>query len=142
MLERGTAGTSRNIFLYAPRIGLDIGGSGTCTQLAVGTLTLRNVLTAGAIALGEGTTGVGCPGTEAGYLTSVADQNAVLPNAAGQLLSTDDLFLPDLRPVAGWWCILLGREYAGAASRRYVGRPRGAGSCHWRTLLPRTRRWW
>ena len=53
MLERGTAGTSRNIFLYAPRIGLDIGGSGTCTQLAVGTLTLRNVLTAGAIALGK-----------------------------------------------------------------------------------------
>ena len=101
VLERGTAGTLRNIFLYAPRIGLDIGGSSTCTQIAVGTLTLRNVLTAGATALGEGTTGVGCPSTEAAYLTSAADQNTAITGAAGQLLSTNDLFLPDLRPVAG-----------------------------------------
>ncbi len=101
VLERGTAGTLRNIFLYAPHIGLDIGGTSTCAQLVGATLSVRNVLTAGATSLGQGLVPVSCPGSEADLLGNATENNSVLPGAAGQLLSENDLYLPDLRPVAG-----------------------------------------
>jgi alpha-tubulin suppressor-like RCC1 family protein len=101
VLERGTAGTIRNLFLYAPQIALDIAGTSTCSQLVGNTLTLRNVLTAGATTLGEGSIPASCNTTEAALLGSSADANSVLPGVSGLLVSENDLYLPDLRPVAG-----------------------------------------
>lgn len=101
VLDRGTAGTLRNIFLFAPHIGLDIAGTATCTQIASGALTLRNTLTAGATSLGEGLIAAGCPASEADLLGSATEQNVTLPGASGLLTSTNDLYLPDLRPATG-----------------------------------------
>ncbi|MDZ7630797.1 MAG: hypothetical protein U5K74_05405 [Gemmatimonadaceae bacterium] len=101
VLERGTAGAIRNLFLYAPRIGLDISGVETCAQLTSASLTLRNVVTAGATALGEGLIPASCGTTEADLLTSSTSDNIVLPGVSGLLVSENDLFLPDLRPVTG-----------------------------------------
>jgi len=98
VLERGTGGSLRNIFLYAPNIALDLAGSSVCTQLSSGTLTLRHVLTAGATRLGEGTVS-GCPSTEAALLSSLSESNSVLASASGLLTSENDLYLPDLRPL-------------------------------------------
>ena len=100
VLERGTAGILRNIFLFAPSIALDLAGTSVCTQLSNGTLTLQHVLTAGAARLGEGTVS-GCPATEAALLSSGSDDNTVLAGASGLLTSENDLYLPDLRPVTG-----------------------------------------
>jgi alpha-tubulin suppressor-like RCC1 family protein len=100
VLERGTAGVVRNLFLYAPQIGLDLGGAATCSELTSGALQLQNVLTAGATALGEGLVPSNCGTTEAALLASVPNNNGVLPGVLGLLVSTNDLFLPDLRPVA------------------------------------------
>ncbi len=99
VLERGTAGTIRNLFYYAPHIALDVSGTSTCTQLTSGTLTLRNVLTAGATSLGEGLIPSSCNTTEAALLQSATDNNVVLAGASGLLVSENDLILPDLRPV-------------------------------------------
>lgn len=101
VLERGTAGTLRNVFLYAPRIALDVAGSATCTQFNSAALTLRNVVTAGATSLGDGATAAGCSSAEGAILSNLTDANFTLPSAAGQLVSENDLFLPDLRPVTG-----------------------------------------
>ncbi|MBC7842786.1 MAG: hypothetical protein H7099_10755 [Gemmatimonadaceae bacterium] len=100
VLERGTAGTLRNVFLYAPHIALDLGGAATCAQITSGALTLRNALTAGATSLGEGTVSAGCP-AEAALIASGVEQNVTLPGASGLLTSENDLYLPDLRPVTG-----------------------------------------
>ncbi len=101
VLERGTAGTIRNLFFYAPNIALDIAGPSTCSQFNAGALTLRNVLTAGATSLGSGANTAGCTSNEATVLASVIDHNAVLASAAGLLKSENDLILPDLRPISG-----------------------------------------
>lgn len=101
VLERGTAGTIRNLFLYAPHIALDVTGSATCAQFNVASLSLGNVVTAGATSLGEGADGEGCASAESAILSNAADANTTLPSAAGQLVSENDLFLPDLRPVTG-----------------------------------------
>ncbi len=101
VLERGTAGSIRNLFFYAPHIALDLSGLSTCAQLTSGTLTLRNVLTAGATSLGEGLIPGACNTTEAALLASATDNNIVLPGANGLLVSENDLFLPDLRPITG-----------------------------------------
>jgi alpha-tubulin suppressor-like RCC1 family protein len=101
VLDRGTAGTLRNIFLYAPHIGLDLAGTATCTQLASGALSLRNVLTAGATSLGEGLVGAECGTSEADLLGATAQDNSTLPGVLGLLTSSNDLYLPDLRPQTG-----------------------------------------
>jgi alpha-tubulin suppressor-like RCC1 family protein len=101
VLERGTAATIRNLFLYAPQIALDIAGSATCAQFNAAALTLRNVVTAGAVSLGDGANGAGCSSAEGAILSSATDNNITLAGAAGQLVSENDLFLPDLRPVNG-----------------------------------------
>lgn len=101
VLDRGTAGTIRNVFLFAPHIGLDISGVSTCAQFTSSDLTLRNVLTGGATTLGEGLVPAGCPASEAALLGDGAQSNAVLPGATGLLTSDNDLYLPDLRPVTG-----------------------------------------
>ncbi len=101
VLERGTAGSIRNLFFYAPHIALDIEGTATCTQLTSGTLSLRHVLTGGATSLGQGLIPAACNTTEAALLGSATDNNAVLPGANGLLVSENDLFLPDLRPITG-----------------------------------------
>ena len=101
VLERGTAGTIRNVFLYAPHIALDIGSGTTCAQISSGALTLRHVLTAGATSLGEGLVSAECPSSEAALLASAGENNSVLPGATGLLTSQNDLYLPDLRPETG-----------------------------------------
>ncbi len=101
VLERGTAGTIRNVFLYAPRIALDVAGGTTCAQFNAASLTLRNIVTAGPTSLGDGATSAGCSVAEGAMLSNAANANITLPGAAGQLVSDNDLFLPDLRPVVG-----------------------------------------
>ncbi len=101
VIERGSAGRIRNLFIYAPQIALDIAGAATCAQLSSGALTLRNALTGGATALGEGLIPASCGTTELGILTNTADSNVALPGASGLIESENDLFLPDLRPVFG-----------------------------------------
>ncbi len=101
VFERGTAGTLRNAFLYAPHVALDIVDAATCLQLASGALSLRHVVTAGATSAGEGTVDAACGRTEAEVLGDPAAANVVLPLASGLLASSNDLLLPDLRPVAG-----------------------------------------
>ncbi|HYW49520.1 MAG TPA: hypothetical protein VE861_02880, partial [Gemmatimonadaceae bacterium] len=101
VLERGTAGTIRNLFLYAPRIALDVAGNATCAQFNAGALTIGNVVTAGATTLGDGASNDGCSANESTILSNAANGNLTLAGAAGQLMSENDLFLPDLRPVSG-----------------------------------------
>jgi alpha-tubulin suppressor-like RCC1 family protein len=100
VLERGTAGTIRNLLLFAPQIALDLSGDATCAQFAGGLLSLKNVMTAGATALGEGNVPAGCP-AEASVLNAAADFNVTRVGALGLLSSENDLILPDLRPVTG-----------------------------------------
>ncbi|MCC7001025.1 MAG: hypothetical protein IT357_02625 [Gemmatimonadaceae bacterium] len=100
VLERGTAGVLRNVFLYAPHIALELADAATCAQRAIGALTLRNVLTAGATSLGSGPVDAACPTDEAALLADAAQDNTVLPSVAGLMQSTNDLLLPDLRPVS------------------------------------------
>ena len=52
-LERGTAGTLRNVLLFAPRIALDIDDAATCAQVVSGALSIRNAIVAGAIDGGD-----------------------------------------------------------------------------------------
>jgi len=59
------------------------------------------VLTGGATSLGQGLIPAACNTTEAALLGSATDNNAVLPGANGLLVSENDLFLPDLRPITG-----------------------------------------
>jgi len=101
VLERGTAGTIRNVFFYAPHIALDIAGTSTCAQFNAGALTLQHVLTAGATSLGAGADAAGCASNEAALLGSAGANNTVLTNASGLLKSENDLILPDLRPITG-----------------------------------------
>jgi alpha-tubulin suppressor-like RCC1 family protein len=101
VLERGTAGSLRNVFLYAPHIGLDLAGIATCDQLASAALTLRNVVTAGATSLGEGLVSSVCPFTEAALLGAASENNITLAGVSDLLTSENDLYLPDLRPVTG-----------------------------------------
>ncbi len=101
VLERGTAGALRNVFLYAPWIALDLADDATCLQLATGALTLGHLVTAGATALGEGTLPPACAETEATVLGDALRANQVLPGVGGLLRSLNDLLLPDLRPVPG-----------------------------------------
>lgn len=100
VLERGTAGVLRNMFLYAPHIALELSDAATCAQRATGALTLRNILTAGATDLGTGPTDAACPTDEATLLADAAQDNRVLPSVNGLMQSTNDLLLPDLRPVS------------------------------------------
>lgn len=100
VLERGTAGSIRNAFLYAPHVGLDIVGASTCTQLASGALSLEYVVTAGASSLAEGNVDALCVQGEAALLGDATRSNLVLAGAAGLLKSVNDLLLPDLRPVS------------------------------------------
>ncbi len=101
VLERGTGGTIRNLFFYAPHIALDIAGTSTCAQLNAGALTLRHIVTAGATSLGSGATSAGCSVNESALLANSGDDNTVLSSVSGLLKSENDLLLPDLRPITG-----------------------------------------
>jgi alpha-tubulin suppressor-like RCC1 family protein len=103
-LERGTAGTLRNVLLFAPRIALDLDDAATCTQAVSGALSLRNAIIAGAIDAGDPDadaatcTSLGAsPGAEAGLIAQPGNAIVTTPLSDTLLRAGRALLLPDLR---------------------------------------------
>jgi alpha-tubulin suppressor-like RCC1 family protein len=103
-LERGTAGTLRNVLLFAPRIGLDVDDAATCTQAVSGALSIRNAIIAGAIDGGDPDADAATcaplgasPGAEAGLIAQPGNAFVTTPLSETLLRAGRALLLPDLR---------------------------------------------
>lgn len=127
--ERGTAGRLENVVLVRPAIAVDVDDLATCAQVAAGTLALRAVVVLEPIQLTDpDADAAGCSAANGDDQLLVAANYLLLdaPGAiAAEMLSAQDLFLPDLRPRFGGSVATLSPSFALAdafiASLPFVG---------------------
>ncbi len=108
-LRQGTGGTLRNLLLVRSATGLDLDDLETCQQVAAGTLSLQQVLAAGAARTGDPDAdpspcaGFASPQVESSWLAQASSGFTSITGTAAdsQLQSPLDLLAPDLRPRSG-----------------------------------------